>query len=210
MYAMTHAVTTLLIKKRYPSASLWALLVSVQAIELLWVVFVYAGIERPEYTADTVHLNFLPYSHSIASAALVALLAWAWLRIGRGQRLLATAVAIGVVSHVVLDIIHHEPDIALLPMAAGPRLGLGLALHPAIDFLVEVLYCVGCWLVFRGSLGLLVAIVVFNVWNLPLMFPRPGTGMLLAQHPAVLPTVILAQILVTWWAVAHFSRVRGR
>ena len=39
---------------------------------------------------------------------------------------------------------------------------------------------------------------------------RPGIGMLLAQYPAVLPTVILAQILVTWWAVAYFSRVRSR
>lgn len=206
MYAITHASTALAIKRRWPTTGLWPLLISVQAIEILWVVFVYAGIERPEYTADSVHLNFLPYSHSIGSTALVALGFWVYARFGLGNRRLATALAVGVMSHVVLDIIHHEPNIMLLPAPIGPRLGLDLQGVPALDFVVELLYCVACWWIFRGTKGLLVGVVLLNLMNLPLMFPRPGTGTMLAARPAVLPTVILFQILLTWAVVWLLGR----
>src|SRR5207253_1336278 len=118
----------------------------------------------------------------------------------------ATAVAVGVFSHIVLDIIQHEPDIALLPVAFGPRLGLNLRGWPALNFLVELLYGAGCWWVFGGPIGLLVAIIIFNVANLPTMFPRPGTGEILGRHPAALPTIILAQVVLTWLAVWYFGR----
>jgi hypothetical protein len=209
MYAIAHASTALAIKRRWPTAGLWPLLISVQAIELLWVLFVYTGIERPEYTANAVHLNFLPYSHSIGSTICVALGFWAYARDALGNRTLATALAVGVMSHVVLDIIHHEPNIMLLPAAIGPRLGLNLQGVPALDFTVELLYCVACWWIFRGTIGLLVAIVLLNVIDLPLMLPQPGTGTMLAAHPAILPTVILFQILLSWivvWLLARKTR----
>jgi membrane-bound metal-dependent hydrolase YbcI (DUF457 family) len=205
MYAITHAVTALPLKRRFPTAPLWPLLISVQAIELLWVLFVYTGIEHVNYTTNSVHLEFLPYSHSIGTTAFVALLVWWWVPRRDSRSIVALALALGVVSHVVLDIIHHEPDIALLPMASGPRVGLGLANRPALDFAVELLYAVCCWVIFRGSNGLLAAIVFLNVVDLPLMFPQPGTGARLAPHPAVLPTIILAQIVMTWLAVWYFA-----
>src|SRR5713226_9568008 len=201
MYAITHAATALLLKRGFPGAALWPLLISVQAVELLWVIFVYTGIEHVTYTRDSVHLAFLPYSHSIATAFLLATICWVVLRRGGERSSLALAVAIGVVSHIVLDVIHHEPDIALLPLPSGPRFGLGLMLHPAADLIVELLYGLACWFILRGSLALLAAIVVFNLLDAPLMFPRPGMGASLAQHPAVLPTVILIQIIATWVAV---------
>ena len=206
MYAITHASTALAIKRRWPTGGLWPLLISVQAIEILWVVFVYTGIERPEYTANTVHLSFLPYSHSIGSTVLVALGFWAYARFGVGNRALATALAVGVMSHIVLDIIHHEPNIMLLPATVGPRLGLNLQGVPVLDFIVELLYCIACWWIFRGTIGLLVGIVLLNVMNLPLMFPQPGTGTMLAARPAVLPTVILIQIVLTWMVVRVLAR----
>ena len=206
MYAITHAATALAIKRRWPGAGLWALLISVQAIELLWVAFVYTRIERPTYTADAVHLSFLPYSHSVTSTAIVAFGAWAYIRLAKHDGVLATAIAIGVLSHVVLDIVHHEPDIYLLPAAIGPRLGMNLAGVPALDFLVELLFGVACWWMFRGGLALLVTIVLLNVMDLPLMFPKPASVAMLAAHPAVLPTVILFQIVLTWTAVWYFAR----
>ena len=46
MFAIDHAATALLIKRRYPSVPLTPILVSVQAMELAWVGFNYLGIER--------------------------------------------------------------------------------------------------------------------------------------------------------------------
>ena len=118
------------------------------------------------------------------------------------------AIALGILSHVLLDLIHHEPNIALLPMAWGPRFGLNLQGYPFLDFVVELAFCVGCWKIFGGSRGLLIGIVIFNVLNLPVMFPRSGSLAPLVNHPMVLPTLILVQVLATWLLVWWFGRTR--
>jgi hypothetical protein len=114
---------------------------------------------------------------------------------------LGTAVALGIFSHIVLDVIHHEPDIALWPLPESPRIGLGLIRWPAGNLLVEVVYGVGCWWMFGGSAGLLLRILVANLLDAPLMFPRPGIGATLAAHRSWLPTLILVQIVATWLLV---------
>jgi hypothetical protein len=179
---------------------LWALVIAVQVVELLWVLFMYVGIEHARITPDAVHLDFIPYSHSIGTGLLLAALVYA---AGKGVKRtsVGVAIAIGIVSHTFLDIIHHEPNIALLPMAWGPRIGLDLQGYPLFDFLVELLYCIACWKVFGGTRGLLIGIVVFNLLNLPLMFPRPGSFSYLAGHPNRLPSLILIEIVGSWLVI---------
>lgn len=206
MYAISHAATALVLKRRFPEASLWPLLIAVQAVELIWVALTYAGIEHVSVVADRVHLDFLPYSHSVATGLLIGLAAWAAMSGSSTRRRIGLALAIGVFSHIVLDIVHHEPDIRLLPFPWGPRLGLGLVRWPLADLLVETAFCVLCWLYFRGSLALLVGLVFLNLLNLPAMFPHPSMGETIAAHPAVLTTLILIQIVLTWIAVWWLSR----
>ena len=178
---------------------------SVQLVELLWVAFTYLGIEHFRATPDAIHLDFLPYSHSVFTGALLAVLAW---MMGKSvhRSNVGTPIALGIFSHIVLDIIHHEPNITLLPLAWGPRLGLNLQGYPLLDFFVELVFCVACWRMFRGSRGLLVGIIIFNLLNIPLMFPRPGSLAPIVEHPFILPTVILVQIASTWllvWWLGH-------
>ena len=199
-YAITHASAALVLKKKYPRVGLWPLLISVQLVELLWIVFTYLGIEHFRVTPDAVHLDFLPYSHSVATGALLAALAWIMGKSARRSKL-GIAMALGIFSHIVLDIIHHEPNIALLPMSWGPRLGLDLQGYPILDFTVELVFCIACWKIFGGSRGLLIGIVVFNLLNIPLMFPLPGSLTPIVEHPAILPTVILIQVVATWLLV---------
>src|SRR2546423_5293289 len=206
-YAISHASAALVFKKQYPRVGLWPLLIAVQFVELLWIVFTYLGIEHVRVTRDKVHLDFLPYSHSVFTAVFVAALAWGF---GKSVRrtYVGAAIALAVLSHIVLDIIHHEPNIALLPMAWGPRLGLNLQGYPLLDFIVELGLCVACWKYFGGSAGLLVGIVMFNLLNIPLMFPRPGTGAMLVAHPTLLPTIILVQVVASWLLVWWLARER--
>jgi membrane-bound metal-dependent hydrolase YbcI (DUF457 family) len=206
MYAISHAATALVLKRRYPEASLWPLLIAVQIVELIWVVLTYAGIEHVSVVDDKVHLDFLPYSHSVATGLLIGLAAWAAVSGSSSGRRIGLALAIGVFSHIVLDVLHHEPDIRLLPFPWGPRFGLGLVRWPLADLLVETAYCVFCWRYFRGSLALLVGLVFLNLMNLPAMFPRPSMAETIAAHPAVLTTLILIQIVLTWIAVWWFAR----
>jgi hypothetical protein len=46
MFAVDHAATALLIKRRYPAVTMTPLLLSVQAMELAWVGLNYLGVER--------------------------------------------------------------------------------------------------------------------------------------------------------------------
>src|SRR5262245_11141273 len=117
MFAVDHAATALLIKRRFPAAPLTPLLLSVQAMELAWVGLNYLGGERTTtessvHSVADIHLAYMPYSHSAATAAAAALLAWLFVekRLGRPQ--LGLAIGIGVFSHLVLDVLTHASDIA--------------------------------------------------------------------------------------------------
>ena len=91
MFAVDHAATALLIKRRFPSVSLTPMLLSVQAMELAWVGFNYLGIERTT-TGDVGaqrrrHSSrpYMPFSHSVATAVGGALLAWLVVEKGLGR-----------------------------------------------------------------------------------------------------------------------------
>jgi hypothetical protein len=174
----------------------------------LWIAFTYLGIEHFRVANDKIHLDFLPYSHSVFTGALLGILAWVMGKTAR-RAYVGAAIGLGIFSHIVLDIIHHEPNITLLPLAWGPRLGLNLQAFPLADFLVELLYCAACWKIFGGSRQLLIGIVLLNLlFNLPIMFPARAVIALIAAHPFLLPTIILVQIVVTWTVVWWFGRER--
>jgi hypothetical protein len=69
MFAINHAATALL-NRRYPNVSLVALLVSVQAMEFVWVLLNYLGIEPTttepvvRYVGD-INPAYMPFSHSV-------------------------------------------------------------------------------------------------------------------------------------------------
>ncbi len=201
-YAISHASAALLFKKKYPRVGLIPLLIAAQFIELLWIVFTYLGIEHAHVGPNGIELDYIPYSHSIFTGLFLAGLAWGF---GKSVRrtYVGTAISLAILSHVVLDLIQHDPNIALLPLAWGPRFGLGLASHPVADFLVELAFGVVCWKVYGGSRALLIGIVIFNVLNLPLMFSAIGIGSAVGNHAAVLPTLVLLGVLASgilvWW-----------
>jgi membrane-bound metal-dependent hydrolase YbcI (DUF457 family) len=113
------------------------------------------------------------------------------------------ALGLGVLSHLLLDLLTHNGDIALWPFSDAPKYGTFLyGRLPLLAFLLELAYGLVCWRVFHGGRALLAVIVGFNLANVSLFFPAvPGPEDALAGRPLVLVTVILAQIVVTLWAV---------
>jgi len=204
MFAVDHAATALLVKRRYPSARLAPILVSVQAMELGWVALNYLGVERTTtdavvHSVADIHLAYMPYSHSVGTAIGAAVLAWRLLEKGFGRAALGRAVGIGIVSHLILDLATHGRDIVLWPGLSTPRLGLGLyEAAPVAAFVVEFIYGIVCWYVYRGGLGLLTLICLGNLANLSFLSPAiPGPEEYLAGRPLLLVTVIFVQIVVT-------------
>jgi len=151
-----HVAVAFAAKRAAPRTSLTTLIFAVSALDVLFPLFLWLGIEsvrlRPGTTPFTrLDLDNYPYSHSLLLAlAWSALFAWAYLwrtRYARG----ALIVGLGVLSHWVLDLVSHTPDMPLAP-GGGSRLGLGLWNSTWGTVLVEVaMFVVGVGLYLRTT-----------------------------------------------------------
>lgn len=194
-------------KKYAPRVSLGVLFLACQLADIIWPNLVLLGIEKvevePGITAMTP-LNFLyyPWSHS-----LVALLLWSVLfavlyfvlrRSGTRAALVIAAVAL---SHWVLDVLTHRPD---MPVTLnGPTLlGAGLWNEPVLAVALElVLFALGVWLYLRhtrainrkGSIGMwtLVLFLLF-VYTASLLGPPPPSATAVAWSAQAL------WLLIAW------------
>lgn len=201
-------------KRLAPGVSLGALFLACQWADLLWPTLVMAGVEsftiRPGTTVVTpLDFQYYPYSHS-----LLALLVWGTVlalvyRIVSGSSLRA-AIVLGalVVSHWVLDVIVHRPDLPLAP-GTGLRLGLGLWNSiPATLALEFGLYAAGVWLYWKatvardriGSLGFWALVALLALVEVANVFGPPP--------PSVSAVTVSAQamwLLVAWgyWIDRH-------
>jgi hypothetical protein len=212
MFAINHAATALIIKKEFLTVPIIWLLISVQFMEIGWTILNFLRIEKTttekevRYVGD-VHLAYMPFSHSVATMLGVALLSWFIISKALSQPVIGIAVGIGVISHLILDLITHSSDIAIAPFIKGPKFGLGLySKYPIVAFILEIGYGVICWWIYRGGWPLLATIVVFNLANIS-MFSSAITGIekYMANRPLLIAAVILVQISVTLTLVGIFS-----
>jgi membrane-bound metal-dependent hydrolase YbcI (DUF457 family) len=131
-------------KKAAPAVSLGSLFLACQLADLVWPILVLAGLEkfevRPGVTAVTP-LDFVhyPYSHS-----LVALLLWSgafalgYKILRRSSWTAPVVLALLVLSHWVLDVITHRPDMPVT-VTGDQRLGLGLWNSLPATMIVELI-----------------------------------------------------------------------
>jgi hypothetical protein len=211
MFAINHAATGLIIKKIYPDVPITVILVSVQLIEILWVVLNFLGLEKIT-TEDKVksvsdlHLEYMPFSHSVVSTAVLAACAWILFALGFKSANAGIAVALGICSHLVLDLISHARDIVIVPFLDGRKFGLGLYEKPAVAFVFETSYGIFCWWVYGGSTALLWIIVVFNLANASFFIKTiPGPERFMANRPFWITALVALQIIVTAALVGFFS-----
>jgi membrane-bound metal-dependent hydrolase YbcI (DUF457 family) len=212
LFAINHAATALIIKRAFPGVPIPWILLSVQLVEFIWVFFNLIGFERTRtkshvtYVGD-ISLEQMPYSHSVVSMVGMATLSWFIIDKGFNSSQLALAFSLGVLSHLLLDLITHAKDIQLAPMIEKPRLGLGLyANWPMQAFFLEIGYGLLCWWIYKGGWPLLLVIVVFNLANIS-MFSRAISGLekKMANRPRLIAGVIFIQIVVTLFLVGLFS-----
>lgn len=136
--------------------SLAMLFIAVQLLDLLWPVFVLLGIEHlsidPGNTVLTpLNFEYYPYSHSLMMAVLwgllLSLVYWLFTRNRKGSLLLAAL----VLSHWVLDLITHRPDLPLTPFSEV-KFGLGLWNHPWAAIAIElIIFIVGAYWYFKAA-----------------------------------------------------------
>jgi len=144
-------------KRAAPSVSLAALFVACELADIIWPVLVIAGVERvavqPGITAFTP-LDFIsyPYSHSLVMLCMWALaFGGVYLAVTRAGVSAAATLALLVVSHWVLDVATHRPDMPLAPWS-GTKLGLGLWNSIPGTLVVEfAIFAIGLLLFLRAA-----------------------------------------------------------
>ncbi len=142
------------IKSKTPELPLWSLLVSTQLLDIAFIPFSLAGLEKMEPIGDGGYAKMIIYafySHSLVGALLLSILAASLASILWSKK---AGIVIGMVafSHWILDLIVHRPDMPVLLGNTGdfPLLGFGLWESVSASILLEfLLIAVGAFCYFR-------------------------------------------------------------
>ncbi len=208
-----HYGVSLVAAARPRSPGLGTLFVAAQLIDIAFFSFLLIGIEHmrlvPGATAsNAMDLYDLPYTHS-----LIGTLVWAagfalLLRLAGLRWPAALIGAAVVVSHWLLDLLVHRPD---LTIAGGPpRLGLGLWNMPLIEHAIELAFAYGAMLVFaratRGPQAPLLILAVLMAVLQAVNWTTPQPPAIVDPVPASVPLLgLFAYGLLAaaaWWAGA--------
>jgi len=154
-------------KSLAPKTSLGTLFLAAQFVDLLWPTLLLVGLERVEIAPGITRVTPLDFVHYPITHSLLAGIGWslafaavyyALRRYPRGAWVCGAA----VLSHWVLDLVVHRPDLLLIP-GGTTRVGLGLWNSLPATLAAELLvFGGGLWLYLRatrardraGSIGL--------------------------------------------------------
>lgn len=164
------------------TVSLGTLFLAAQFVDLLWPTLLLLGIEQVEIEPGITKMTPLDFVHYPVSHSLLLVVGWGvlfglvyWLL--RKNARAAVVLGLLVVSHWVLDLVVHRPDLPLYP-GDSPLLGLGLWNAPAVTLLLEgLIFVLGIVLYLRSTeaknrvgvyafWGLVAFLAVIHVMNL--------------------------------------------
>jgi membrane-bound metal-dependent hydrolase YbcI (DUF457 family) len=181
--------------------SLGWLFVACQLPDLVWPIFVLAGVEQltvdPGNTAFTpLSFDHYPWTHSLVMTAIWgALLGGVYLSLRRDVRGAVVIEAL-VMSHWFLDFVTHRPDLPLIP-GNPARLGLGLWNSVPATLAVETLVFVGALWLYAMVTKPIDRIGRVGFWALIVFL----LGTYLANAfgpPPPSPTIVAASALALW------------
>jgi hypothetical protein len=136
-----HIAVGLAAKRVAPAVSLATWIAAVQLVDLIWPICLLTGLEHvriaPGITAFTP-LDFYDYpiTHSLVGGVGWGVLLAAACRATGMRARDAMLVGAAVLTHWLLDVASHRPDMPVLPH--GPYLGLGLWNSVPATLIVEV------------------------------------------------------------------------
>ncbi|MCB9170545.1 MAG: hypothetical protein H6597_01565 [Flavobacteriales bacterium] len=206
-------------KRLVPRVSLGVLFIAAQFLDLLWPVLLLTGVEQarivPGITALTpLDFTHYPISHSLVMATvwgvLVGVVAYLVRRNGRVALVLGAL----VLSHWVLDLLVHRPDLPISPLG-GPKVGLGLWNMPVAALVLELgLFAWGVWVYVRcttardkvGRIGFWALVAFFLVVHLMNVLGPPPPNMTAVAWAGQLQWLF---VLWAFWVDRHREATVG-
>jgi hypothetical protein len=138
-----------------PKAPLAAYFLAVQALDVLFSVFVLGGIEHMEivhkYTSyNPYRLYDMPITHSLVGSLGWAVAVGIVAAICRLPRRESLWLGLAVFSHFILDLPVHTPDLSIAGDDTA-KLGLGLWNNVPLVLVLELLMLLGGWMLFSRA-----------------------------------------------------------
>ena len=186
---------------------LWTLFVAVQLLDFFWAIFVLVGIERVRIVpgfmaASALDLYRMPYTHSLAAAVLWSIAGGAVFKLAFRRTFWAgLLVGCAVLSHWILDLIVHAPDLVIY---GSRKAGFGLWNYFWPEFALEVALLLGSLLWYfrdlpspgskRDAWILFAILIAFQCID---KFGPPPASPSAAAVPALIAYSLLA-VLAAW------------
>ncbi|MDE2413081.1 MAG: hypothetical protein KGM18_15045 [Sphingomonadales bacterium] len=136
-----HWAPALAVAARRKTPGLATLFIAAQLVDWAFFAFLLLGAEHMRMTPgisvmNPMDLYDMPYTHSLLGALGFAAVMGASVWLASRDRTAALIVAAVVVSHWLLDLLVHVPDLTLA--GSPPKIGLGLWNHPMIEMPLEL------------------------------------------------------------------------
>lgn len=117
------------------------LFIAAQLVDWAFFGLLLAGVEHMRFSPGISAMNpmdlyHMPFTHSLLGATGFAVMFAALVWLASKDRVAALIAGAVVLSHWLLDLLVHVPDLTLA--GSPPKLGFGLWNHPAIEMPLEV------------------------------------------------------------------------
>jgi hypothetical protein len=184
-----------------------------QFIDLIWPTLLLLGVERVAIVPGVTRVTPLDFTHYPVSHSLLAVAGWGVLFglvyfLIRRYSVGAWICGIALISHWLLDLLTHRPDLPLAP-GAGMKVGLGLWNSLPATLVVEFLvFGTGAWFYLRctravgrkGSIGLWTLLGFLVLVHLANLFGPPPPSV-----PAIAWSGQAQWLIVLWgyWVDRH-------
>jgi hypothetical protein len=193
--------------------SLGTLFLASQFIDLLWPTLLLLGLETVTIVPGATKLTPLEFTNYPISHSLLAVAGWSVLfgavhfatRRNAWQAFVCASLVAG---HWLLDLLTHQPDLALSP-GGSIRVGLGLWNHPVFAISIEMLLFVGGLLLYLRTTIPLDRVGSLGLWSLVLFLTVIHIGNIIGPPPPSVRAIAWAGqaqwLLVAWgyWVDRH-------
>jgi len=215
-----HYALGLAAKRAAPRTSLGTLFIAPTLADLLWPFLLLLGLEHVHAVPSTNPFlvgwfDDYPYSHS-----LFLLLVWGALfgylyRARTGNKRAALVIGLLVVSHWVLDVITHRPDMPIYP--GGPQVGLGLWNSVVATIVVESLMLVFGVAMYARTTRARDGIGRWGFWSLVMLLVISYVASIKAPAPTSVTALAIGAIIFgwvfvvfAWWVDRHREAMPAR
>lgn len=198
-YGIAYAV-----KKKAAEIPLWLLFLSVQLMDIVAFVLVFLGLEKASFqSSDNPFFRNnldLPFSHSLVGALVLSALMYVILMIFK-RKPWALIAALCVLSHWLIDLIVHTPDLSLF--FGHIKVGLGLWSYPYLSFGLEIVMVLAGWLYlgYRNAVSFLLLFLLLAGFCGMTFGKEPD---MIKSHEALRTLVVLVPNLL-FIVLAYFS-----